>query len=456
MVSNRALTKLAQDQAVTAHPRPPQTLLDRSARRQQAAVRRARRASGLPAETWRQRLAERLGGKARLLSLSLLWSAALAGGVAGGLWLTKPAPVTERRTQIAAEVRAADLTGVAQAERTARAERAAAVAPPRPLAPDEGVPAPPQAGSATADFGADLGGDLRAPDPAPAPPAERTLAVSPPAQVAPAGTAPPATRAALPARPDPPAWLANAVPTALDPERPMIAVVIDDLGLNRPATRETVALPGPLSLSFLAYAEELPAQAAAGRAAGHELLLHQPMEPLGAHNPGPEALLTGLGREENLARLTRALARAPGIVGINNHMGSRFTASAGDLEPVLVELKRRGLLFLDSRTTADSVGLALARKLGVPSTSRDVFLDHEAEAGRAYVEAQLARAEAIARAEGAAVAIGHPRPDTIAALRDWLPRLTARGLQLVPLSALVRARQGQQLAEAGVSRESRR
>lgn len=415
----------------------------RSARRARASVRRSRRAAGLAPDT----LAERTGAALRRLAgsqgvqLGGLWSAALAVGIAGGVWLglERPQSANDRvpqalRVQLA-DARlgppAAEVALPAQARRPAAAEQAPIVeAGPGPtsgwvtaVAAKPAAPDAPSAPSAVAE---------------PAAPATQPLRlVSLPV------TASPETEDGAE-----PAWQIHAVPVALTPDRPMIAVVIDDLGLKRGATRETVALPAPLSLSFLAYADDLRAQMAAGRAAGHELLLHTPMEPLGDQDPGPNALMAELPAAENLRRLAAALKEAPDIVGINNHMGSRFTASAEALRPVMAELQRRGLLFLDSRTTARSLAQQVATRMGVPSIGRDVFLDHDVEAGRAYVEARLAQVEAVARSHGMAVAIGHPHVATLAALRVWLPQLEAKGFQLVPVSAVVRARLVRQLAAA--------
>jgi polysaccharide deacetylase 2 family uncharacterized protein YibQ len=418
----------------------------RSARRSQAAVRRTRRASGLPSETFGERVARgaRALGASRIAHLGSLWSAALAVGVAGGLWfgMDRPQVPDERIPSSLRSSVAAVRVGPPNAELAAAAPRETApVSAGQAAAAARGVELAETAGEGELPAAAVSGEPARsaeAPLADPAPPLARLP--DPP-------LAAPDTGAAV--GEGQPAWLANAAPVALRPHRPMIAVVIDDLGLNRPATRATIALPGPLNLAFLAYAEELSAQAEAGRRAGHETLLHTPMEPIGDEDPGPNALMADLPAAENLRRLSEALAKVPGIVGINNHMGSRFTASESALRPVLAELKHRGLLFLDSRTSGGSVGDRLAGQLGLPHVARDVFLDHDVEAGQAYVEDRLAEVEAIARSHGAAVAIGHPHEGTLAALRAWLPALEARGFQLVPISAVVRAREAHQLAARG-------
>jgi uncharacterized protein len=234
-----------------------------------------------------------------------------------------------------------------------------------------------------------------------------------------------------------PAWLRFAVPTPPAEGRSRIAVVIDDLGLDKKRTERTIALPGPLTLSFLAYATDLPRLTGEARRAGHELLVHVPMEPLSrAEDMGPNGLAVGLGHDEVLRRLRWDLDRFAGYVGINNHMGSRFTGDAASMTPVMEELRARGLLFLDSRTIANSAGVELARRIGVPHAARDVFLDNEISA--VAVAAQLAEVEQIARRHGSAIAIGHPHDATIEQLRVWLAGLASRGFTLVPVSAIVR------------------
>jgi polysaccharide deacetylase 2 family uncharacterized protein YibQ len=236
-----------------------------------------------------------------------------------------------------------------------------------------------------------------------------------------------------------PPWIRYAVAPPPIEGRAMVAVVIDDLGLDRKGTEEAIRLPPPLTLSFMTYANDLARTTAAGHAAGHELLLHVPMEAIDPHqDPGPNGLLTGLSRDEILRRLRWGLDRTAGYVGINNHMGSKFTSSAESMEPVLEEMKARGLLFLDSRTIASSVGEPMARQMGVPHAARDVFLDYEM--GASAIAARLAEVEQVAHRRGSAIAIGHPHEVTLAALAAWLPTLAEKHLVLVPLSAVVRQR----------------
>ncbi len=236
-----------------------------------------------------------------------------------------------------------------------------------------------------------------------------------------------------------PTWLKNAAPMPAKLTGPLLAIVIDDAGLNRRETDRAVRLPVPVTLAYMAYADHLPEQVAGARRAGHEILLHIPMETVGDDtDTGPNALLTGLPRDELTRRMRWNLERVNGYVGVNNHMGSRFTADRPGMTALMKELSRRGLMFLDSRTAGNTVGIGVADEAGVPSLRRDVFLDNEPTV--ASVTAQLAEAEKLAREKGFAVAIGHPREWTLEAIEKWLPGARARGVVLVPLTAILRSR----------------
>ena len=248
--------------------------------------------------------------------------------------------------------------------------------------------------------------------------------------------------AALPSRAGPeisapvPTWRRNAAHVTLVAGMPRIGVVIDDLGLDRKRTERSMLLPAPVTLAFLPYGRRLVDETGRARMSGHEILVHVPMEPESAAiDPGPNVLLTTLPVLELRARLDWALTRFPGFVGINNHMGSKFTSDAAAMDMVMGELKARGLLFLDSRTASTAVGFDRARAAGVPAALRQVFLDRDPK--RAAIDHELARLEAQARKHGAAIAIGHPHDATLDALEAWLPTLAAKGLQLAPVSALV-------------------
>lgn len=281
---------------------------------------------------------------------------------------------------------------------------------------------------------------------APQPPLPPVPSLPPPQQVAMIVPAPPP----LPAASAPqqaaaimPAWIRNAVSAPARNGKPRIAIVIDDVGLDRARSARAIALPGPLTMSFLPYAMDLAQQTEAARRAGHELLVHVPMEPLDARNndAGPGPLDVSLSAAEILRRLRWDLGRFDGYVGINNHMGSRFTSDADALKPVMQELRDRGLLFLDSRTVPHSLGVTVAARYGVPHAGRDVFLDDEISSPA--IDARLAELERVARHSGSAIAIGHPHDATLDALKPWLRDAASKGFVLVPLSAIVKERAGE-------------
>ena len=246
-----------------------------------------------------------------------------------------------------------------------------------------------------------------------------------------------------------PLWQKNAVQMADTEGQPMIAIVIDDLGLNRINARRTIALPPPLTLAFMTYAEGLEPMTAAARTVGHELMVHVPMEPDDAsYDAGENVLTTDLTPAEVARRLVWALGRFEGYVGINNHMGSKFTGSPVGMAQVMTELRSRGLLFLDSKTSSDSVGIGLAARMAVAHTSRDVFIDNEPE-NMDSIRRQLDKLEDIARRRGMAVGIGHPHDTTLEVLAQWLTEVEGRGFKLVPISAIVRHETELAEAEAG-------
>lgn len=233
-----------------------------------------------------------------------------------------------------------------------------------------------------------------------------------------------------------PRWMKYALKMDVPVNKPMIAIVIDDLGLDRKRSARTIALPGPLTMAFIPYAKHLDKQTATARNNGHELLVHLPMEPLNAKlDAGPNHLNTHLAHEDLLDRIHWNLERFNGYVGVNNHMGSRATADKTVMNALMAELRNREMLFLDSRTNAKSVGAQTALREGVPFAERNVFLDNVNE--KAAVLKQLRILERVSRKTGFAVGIGHPRDGTIAALKEWLPLAKQNGFILVPISQIV-------------------
>ncbi len=164
-------------------------------------------------------------------------------------------------------------------------------------------------------------------------------------------------------------------------------------------------------------------------------MLHLPMEPISEVDPGPGEVKTSMTDAQVTAMVQDDLAQVPLAQGVNNHEGSKASADPRVMHDVMSVLAEHGeLFFIDSRTSAQSVGADQARSSDVPEASRDVFLDNRADV--AYTEAQLREAAAIAKRTGSAIAIGHPRPTTLEAVREMIPELQAQGIQFVLAGSL--------------------
>ena len=218
----------------------------------------------------------------------------------------------------------------------------------------------------------------------------------------------------------------------------MVAVVIDDMGVSVPHTRDILSLEKPITASFLTYGAANRKQVKEAKEKGFEVMLHVPMMPHAKADLAPVTLSPDMQEDEIKNDFMQMLDRYKGLgmKGINNHMGSLFTEDEKSLGYVMQILKDRNLFFLDSKTTAKSVGAKVAAEYGVPYIARDVFLDNENDYN--YIMKQLRQTEKIAHMRGYAVAIGHPRTQTYLALRDWMKELPERRIRLVRLGDLVR------------------
>lgn len=229
-----------------------------------------------------------------------------------------------------------------------------------------------------------------------------------------------------------PAWTC-AAPVA----RPVIAVIIDDLGYTLSEDRRAAELPGPVACAILPHTPYAVALAGACQRRGKEVLLHLPMQALDDAPLGPGGISLDMTQEQIRNTVRNDLQSIPHVVGVNNHEGSLISMHPGDLAWIMQTLHLIGrLYFVDSYTTADSIAYQIARENGVPAARRDVFLDDVNT--QTAVDFQFRRLLEIARHKGFALAIGHPRPATLAVLNAELPRLTAEGVELVPVSTIVK------------------
>jgi polysaccharide deacetylase 2 family uncharacterized protein YibQ len=216
-----------------------------------------------------------------------------------------------------------------------------------------------------------------------------------------------------------------------------VAIIIDDLGYDRALAEKLIDLNEPFTVSVLPHSPHQQAIARLAHDRGLEVMLHLPMEPLEYPeiDPGPGALLSAMSPDELLRVLEENLAAVPHVAGVNNHMGSKLTARSEQIYQVFSVLKRRGLFFIDSRTTNESICRASARLFQIPFTQRDVFLDHYHDA--AFIRRQIRELVRIAQLRGEAVGIAHPHPLTYRILKEELPALR-RQVEIVPVSRLAR------------------
>lgn len=218
---------------------------------------------------------------------------------------------------------------------------------------------------------------------------------------------------------------------------PRLAIVIDDMGPDLEKLRQLMDVGGIVTVAVMPHQRFSKETADTAYENGLDVLMHLPMEPkdMKEHNPGNGALLVAMTPPEVRAQMEDDLTTIPHAIGINNHMGSRFTENEPLMGEVLDFVRSKDLFFLDSRTTAHSVAIRLATEMGVNNAGRNVFLDNTREVG--YIKKQLSQAVAIARKRGKAIAIGHPYPETIQALRESLPELAASGVRVVRLSDVI-------------------
>ena len=217
---------------------------------------------------------------------------------------------------------------------------------------------------------------------------------------------------------------------------PVVAIVIDDMGVDLIHSQQMLKINDIYTVSYLTYAPNLQSQIDMARSKGKEVLLHVPMESVHKiFDYGPEVLLTTNSRAENLKVLSSMLDRASGYIGINNHMGSKFTADLPLLSAVIEELANRGLMFLDSKTTQKTQSSKVISHIRLPFAERDIFIDDSNKLED--IEKYLQKTEKLAKKRGYVVIIAHPRPTTIKALEEWLPTLKSKGITTVPLSYVV-------------------
>jgi len=216
---------------------------------------------------------------------------------------------------------------------------------------------------------------------------------------------------------------------------PLVAILIDDMGYNLRMNNAFLKLEAPLSFSFLPAAPHTPKLASRAKDLGKDVLIHLPLEPVNsAIDPGPGVLRLGMDLDSMLQILRKDLDAVPGAIGVNNHMGSKFTTSKRGMELILTEIKHRGLFFVDSKTTHDSIAYVTARSMGIPAAERAVFLDHDTQ--KESIRREIKKMMKLSMANGYALAIGHPTSNTWKVLYEELPRVRKR-VRIVPVHKIL-------------------
>jgi polysaccharide deacetylase 2 family uncharacterized protein YibQ len=226
-------------------------------------------------------------------------------------------------------------------------------------------------------------------------------------------------------------------PTVKATIRPKVAIVIDDLGGENHFAQEILRWDVPLTFSILPFTPYSRTLAQQAHQKGREVILHLPMEPYGYPKirPGEGALLDEMDGETIRRQLSKDIEAIPYVTGVSNHMGSRFMENPEKLKVVLIELKRRGFFFLDSRTTPQTVGLQTARSIGIRAAERSLFLDHSLDPED--IKQQLEKLVEHSLATGKAIGIGHPHPSTLKSLKEMIPKMKEKGIEIVPLSSVM-------------------
>ncbi|MAH06222.1 MAG: hypothetical protein CL561_11760 [Alphaproteobacteria bacterium] len=217
-----------------------------------------------------------------------------------------------------------------------------------------------------------------------------------------------------------------------------IAIVIDDLGIDKKHSREIVEMANfKMTLAFLPYASHVQPLIDDGVANGHEIIVHMPMQPKSnTIDPGPVVLKVGMTAEQLQDNLDKGLSAFGGYEGINNHMGSRFTSDAIGMDFLMRELKKRDLFFLDSVTSPTTKGAEMAARHGVTYIRRNVFLDHEES--DAFVNKALDKCRRIVAKDGLCIAIGHPKDVTIRGLNNFVSKAQKDGFEFVTVSDIIK------------------
>lgn len=219
-------------------------------------------------------------------------------------------------------------------------------------------------------------------------------------------------------------------------EQAKVAIIIDDIGY-RPSDQAALNLPGKVTYSVLPHTPFGQQLAAKAHSSQRDVMLHIPMEAMNGKFMGPGGLSATMSKNELRQSLSNALVDIPQAIGINNHMGSKLTTLSLPMQWTMQFLKEQKLFFLDSKTNQRSIAEKMARREGLPTLSRHIFLDNKLN--DLYIEGQFNKLIKLAKRTKYAIAIAHPHPESVAALTRLIPTLKKHNIELVSVSALLKS-----------------
>ena len=219
------------------------------------------------------------------------------------------------------------------------------------------------------------------------------------------------------------------------PDRPVVSIIIDDMGNHARQGDAAISLPGALTFAFLPHTPHARRLAERAHNEGKEIMLHLPMDSHDQGELGPGALRLHMTESKFKQTLEQAISSVPYLAGLNNHMGSLLTRHPGAMGWLMEVLGEENLYFIDSRTSNQTVAQQLAQEYGIPNTRRNVFLDNVRDPEA--IRGQFRRLLNMARKQGSAVGIGHPYPETLAVLSSELVRMEASDIRLITASDMI-------------------
>lgn len=237
----------------------------------------------------------------------------------------------------------------------------------------------------------------------------------------------------------------ESYPTNQNITQPAISIIIDDMGYRLNSGQKAINLPGAITYAFLPHSPHVKQLSQSAYEKNKEVMLHLPMESEAGKKLGPGGLTECMTEKKFAEVLQASIDSVPYVTGFNNHMGSRLTQSQLWMKRLMQQVAlKNSLFFVDSRTTSNSVAMKVARSQGLNSIQRDIFIDHEET--KSFIQKQLRMLISKAKKNGTALAIAHPKKETIAELAEWLPLLESKGIRLVPVSELIQLQQQRNIA----------